>query len=104
MPYAIIRTGGKQYRVQEGDCLKVEKLVADIGAEVSIDDVLALGEGGSLLTGKGELDGKAVTAQVVRHGRGDKITIWNFKKRKGYQRRMGHRQAFTEIKITALPA
>lgn len=103
MAYAIIRTGGKQYRVNEGDCLKVEKLDAEVGAEVSFDDVLALGEGASLATGA-DAEGKAVKGEVVSQGRDKKIRIWNFKRRKGYNRRMGHRQSYTEVKITSIPA
>ena len=104
MPYAIIRSGGKQYRVREGDCLRVEKLSAEIGQEVDFTEVLAAGEGAELEIGAGALEGKAVKAEVVRHGRGPKIRIWNYKKRKGYNRRMGHRQDFTEVKIISLPS
>lgn len=104
MPYAIIRTGGKQYRVNEGDRLRIEKLNAEVGQEVSLDDVLAVGEGAELNFGKESLDGSIVKAKVLRHGRGTKIRIWKFKRRKGYECRMGHRQDFTEVQIIAIPA
>ena len=103
MPYAIIRTGGKQYRVSAGDRLRVERLAAEIGQEVVLGDVLALGEGADLQFGAGTLAGQAVTAKVLRHGRGHKIRIWKFTRRKGFDRRMGHRQDFTEVQIVSLP-
>lgn len=105
MPYAIIRTGGKQYRVSAGDRLKVEKINAEVGQEVSLGEVLALGEGADLALGLGgALSGQIVQAKVLRHGRGKKILIWKFKRRKGYDRRQGHRQDFTEIQILSIPA
>ena len=104
MPYAIIRTGGKQYRVRVGDRLKIEKLEAEVGQEVSLGDVLAVGEGADLNVAAGLLEGQAVQAKVVRHGRGPKIRIQKFKRRKGEESRKGHRQDFTEVLITALPA
>lgn len=102
MPYAIIRTGGKQYRVSAGDRLRVEKINAEVGQEVALGDVLALGEGADLATGQ-TLAGKAVQAKVVRHGRGRKIHILKFKRRNGEQKRQGHRQDFTEIEVLSLP-
>ena len=104
MPYAIIRTGGKQYRVNEGDRLRIEKLDVEVGQEVDLDDVLAVGEGAGLNFGAGALEGSVVKAKVLRHGRGPKIRIWKFKRRKGYECRMGHRQDFTEVQIMAIPA
>ncbi len=103
MPYAIIRTGGKQYRVSEGDRLQVEKIEAEVGQEVTISDVLACGEGESLTFGAGALAGSAVQAKVVRQGRGPKIIVSTFKRRKGYSLKAGHRQAFTEIQIVSIP-
>lgn len=103
MSYAIIRTGGKQYRVSQGDRLRVEKLAAEPGAEVSLEEVLALGEGSNLQCGTPTLDGKMVQARILRHGRGRKIKIWKFKRRKGYEKRQGHRQDFTELEITSVP-
>ena len=103
MSYAIIRTGGKQYRVSAGDRLRIEKLEAEPGQEIQFDDVLAFGEGAELAVGAGRMEGCAVQAKVLRHGRGPKIRIWNFKRRKAYNRRMGHRQDFTEVMITTIP-
>jgi large subunit ribosomal protein L21 len=103
MPYAIIRTGGKQYRVSQGDRLKVEKLDAEVGQELAIEDVLAVGEGSDLNTDSGLLAKLSVQARVLRHGRDRKIRIWKFKRRKGSQTRQGHRQSFTEIQITSVP-
>jgi large subunit ribosomal protein L21 len=104
MPYAIIRSGGKQYRVSAGDRVRLEKINAEVGQEVALADVLAVGEGADLTVGATALAGKAVQAKVVRHGRGPKIRIWKFKRRKGFDRHQGHRQDFTEVLITALPA
>ncbi len=101
MSYAIIKTGGKQYRVRQGDRLRVEKLAGDVGAEISLDSVLALGGGADLKLGDGL---GPVTAKILAHGRGRKIRIWKSKRRKGYEKRQGHRQSYTEIQITALPA
>jgi large subunit ribosomal protein L21 len=104
MPYAIIRTGGKQYRVSEGQCLKIEKLEAEVGQEVALADILALGEGESLQMDAKVLGPIAVQARVVRHGRGPKILVSTYKRRKGFERRHGHRQDFTEIQIVSIPA
>ncbi len=95
--YAVIRTGGKQYRVAPGDVLKVEKLTAKDDGAVEFSDVLAVsGEAGNF---EQALDGAKVTGTVVGHGRGDKILVFKFKRKKQYKRMQGHRQAFTEIKI-----
>jgi large subunit ribosomal protein L21 len=104
MPYAIIQSGGKQYRVSAGDRLKLEGLKADVGQEVQLGDLRALGEGADVTVGASALSGKAVTAKVLRHGRGKKIRIWKFKRRKGYSKKQGHRQDFTEVEILSLPA
>jgi large subunit ribosomal protein L21 len=104
MPYAIIRTGGKQYRVSVGDRLKIEKLDAEVGQDVALSDVLAVGEGAELNLDSSALASQAVQAKVVRHGRGKKIHIQLYKRRKGFDKRQGHRQDFTEVLITALPA
>jgi len=103
MPYAIIRTGGKQYRVSVGDRLRIEKLDAEVGQEVALSEVLALGEGAELNLDASALAGQAVQAKVVRQGRGVKIRIQKYKRRKGFDRRQGHRQSYTEVLITALP-
>ncbi|MCC6611181.1 MAG: 50S ribosomal protein L21 [Burkholderiales bacterium] len=100
--YAVIRTGGKQYRVAAGDKLKVEKLPAAVGAEVVLDQVLALGEGDNLKVGTPLLAGAAVKATVVSHGLGEKVTIFKLRRRKHYKKSQGHRQRYTEIQITGV--
>jgi large subunit ribosomal protein L21 len=100
--YAVIKTGGKQYRVTEGQTLKVESIVAEVGASVDIDKVLMVGEGESVKVGAPYLDGSKVTAKVVEHGRHKKIHIIKFKRRKHHQKRTGHRQNYTELEITGI--
>ncbi len=100
--YAVFSTGGKQYRASEGDVLRVEKLDAEIGATVEIDQVLMVGDGDDLRFGAPIVEGCKVTAEVVDHGRGDKIRIIKFKRRKHHMKQMGHRQYYTEIKITGI--
>lgn len=100
--YAVFSTGGKQYRASEGDVLRVEKLDAEQGAKVEIDHVLMVGEGEDVRVGTPTLDSGKVTAEVVEHGRGDKVRIIKFKRRKHHMRQMGHRQYYTEIKITGI--
>ncbi len=100
--YAVIRTGGKQLRVAKDDVIKVEKLAAEDGAEVTLDDVLMLGEGGDTTIGTPLVEGAKVTATVLEHGRGEKIRIVKFKRRKQYRRQMGHRQNFTRVEITGI--
>lgn len=100
--YAVIKTGGKQYRVAEGDQLRIEKLDAEVGAEVSFDEVLLVGEGESIKVGAPLVDGGAVKAEVVAQGRGDKIRIIKFRRRKHSKKEQGHRQYFTEVKITQI--
>ena len=103
MPYAVIRTGGKQYRVKPGDRLRIEKIEGEKGASVEFADVLMIGGEGTPVLDKAGLEGKKVGGRVLRHGRGPKIDILKFKRRKGYQKRMGHRQDFTEVEITSVP-
>jgi len=100
--YAVIRTGGKQYRVAAGDKLKVERLPADVGAEIVLDQVLALGDGDNLKLGAPLLAGATVKATVVGHGRGDKVMIFKMRRRKHYKKSQGHRQPYTEIEITGV--
>lgn len=100
--YAIIETGGKQYRVQEGDVLKVEKINAEEGAKVYFN-VLAINNG-ELVTGKPYVENCAVEAEVIGQGKGDKVIIYKYKAKKDYRRKNGHRQPFTEVKITSLGA
>jgi large subunit ribosomal protein L21 len=97
--YAIIRTGGKQYRVQAGEQLRVEALAAEVGASVSLDEVLLVGSGDGVKVGAPFVDGAKVRATVVSHGRGDKVKIFKLRRRKHYQKTQGHRQSYTELRI-----
>ena len=100
--YAVVKTGGKQYRVSAGEKLKVEQIAADVGAEIVLDQVLFLGEGDEVKMGSPLVDGAAVTAKVVGHGRGEKIRIFKMRRRKHYRKSQGHRQNFTEIEILGI--
>jgi len=97
--YAVIQTGGKQYRVKSGEQVKVELLAAEIGATVSFDRVLMLGEGDGVRVGAPFLDGAAVKATVVAQGRGEKIRIFKLRRRKHFAKTQGHRQGYTEVRI-----
>ncbi len=101
--YAIIESGGKQFRVEEGGKIRVEKLSADVGGEVVIDKVLMLG-GGSFAVGAPHLAGAKVTAEVVEHGRGDKIVVFKKWRRNDSRKTQGHRQDFTTLKIKSITA
>ena len=101
---AIIKTGGKQYRVSTGDVLRVEKLEGEAGAAVTFDEVLMLGAGDGATIGTPRVDGAAVSAEIVKHGKGAKVIIYKFRRRKQYRRKRGHRQPFTEVKITEIKA
>src|SRR5687768_4506743 len=98
--YAVIATGGKQYRVTKDAVLRVEKLDAEPGSTVEFADVLLVGEGANVKLGAPLLQGSKVVATVVRHGKGEKVSIVKFRRRKHYLRRKGHRQMFTEVKVT----
>ena len=100
--YAVVKTGGKQYRVSEGDRLKVETLKAEAGDEVSLTDVLMVGSGDSVTVGSPLVANASVSAKVVNHGRGKKITIIKFHRRKHHRKQAGHRQNFTELEITGI--
>jgi large subunit ribosomal protein L21 len=102
--YAVIVSGGKQYRVQEGQTVKLEKLQAELGSNVEFDRVLLVGAGDDIKVGAPVVDGAKVTAEVVEHGRGKKVSILKFKRRKHHMKRQGHRQWFTEVKITGISA
>ena len=102
--YAVFATGGKQYRAVTGDILKIEKIDAEKGATAELDQVLMVGEGEDVKVGTPYLKGGKVTATVVEHGRGDKIRILKFKRRKHHMKRMGHRQDYTRIEITDIAA
>jgi large subunit ribosomal protein L21 len=97
--YAVIQTGGKQYRVKSGEQLKIESLAAEIGAAVSFDNVLMLGEGDGVQVGAPFLSGARVKATVVAQGRGVKVRIFKMRRRKHYAKTQGHRQSFTEVRI-----
>ena len=100
--YAVVKTGGKQYRITPGEKLKVEQIVADVGAEVVLDQVLMVGDGDSVRLGQPTLAGATVKATVVSHGRGEKVTIFKMRRRKHYQKHQGHRQQYTELQIGAI--
>jgi large subunit ribosomal protein L21 len=102
--YAVIMTGGKQYRVRQGDKLRVEKLDVAEGGSVDLDQVLMVVDGDDVKIGTPVLDGGKVTAAVKAHGRGDKVDIIKFRRRKHHLKRQGHRQAYTELEITGISA
>jgi large subunit ribosomal protein L21 len=102
--YAVFETGGKQYRAATGDTIKVEKIEAEQGATVELDRVLMIGEGEDVKIGSPYLEGGKVTARVVGQGRGDKIRIIKFKRRKHHLKRAGHRQYYTQLEITGIDA
>ena|SRR5438552_10126949 len=100
--YAVIKTGGKQYRVAPGEKLKVEQIPADVGAEVVLDQVLMVGDGESVRVGQPVVAGASVKATVLAHGRGEKIQIFKMRRRKHYQKHQGHRQGYTELQIDGI--
>lgn len=102
--YAVIKSGGKQYRVQEGQTLKLEKLEVATGETLELDQVLLVGDDDDVKVGAPLVEGAKVTAEVVSHGRGEKVQIIKFRRRKHQMRRQGHRQWFTEVKITGISA
>ena len=102
--FAIVETGGKQLRVQEGLTVRVSKLDAEAGSELSLDKVLMAGEGEDLKIGTPYVEGAKVTCQVVDHGRDKKIIVFKKKRRKDYRKKQGHRQDFTTLKVTAIQA
>ena len=100
--HAVIKTGGKQYRVVEGDLLNVEKLEGEIGSIIEFPEVLAVGEGESIKIGAPIVEGATVKAEIVEHGKSKKVIIFKKKRRKGFAKKQGHRQLFTSIKIQAI--
>src|SRR5688572_5600978 len=100
--YAVIKTGGKQYRVAQGDKLRVEKLAGNIGDSVTLGEVLLVGEGDGVKIGTPVVSGAKVEAKIVAQDRGPKITIFKFRRRKNYRRKSGHRQPFTALEITGI--
>ena len=100
--YAVIKTGGKQYRVETGNKLKIEQIVTDVGSELAIDQVLMIADGDKIVVGKPLIDGALVKVTVLAQGRHDKVRIFKMRRRKHYQRHQGHRQNYTEIQITGI--
>ena len=100
--YAVIKTGGKQYRVAAGEKIKVEQIAADVGQEIVIDQVLAVGNGADLKVGTPLVSGATVTVPGLAHGKHDKVHIFKMRRRKHYQKRQGHRQQYTELQIGAI--
>lgn len=102
--YAVVKTGGKQYKVAAGEKIKVEQIAADIGQEIVLDQVLAVGDGADLKVGDPLVAGAKVKATVVAHGKHDKVRIFKMRRRKHYQKHQGHRQAYTELQISTVTA
>lgn len=102
--YAIIETGGKQYKVQEGDVLFIEKLEAEDGASVTFDRVLAVSNEGGLAAGTPLVSGASVTAKVEKHGKGQKVVVYKYKPKKNYHKKQGHRQPYTKVTIEKIQA
>ena len=102
--YAVIASGGKQHRVQEGEVLRLEKLEVATGESIDFDEVLMVADGENINIGAPVVDGAKVSAEVLAHGRGEKVSIIKFKRRKHHRKQMGHRQWFTEVKITGINA
>ena len=102
--YAIVKTGGKQYRVTEGQALRVEMLAGEIGSSITLDQVLLVGGEGDAKIGRPLVEGAKVMASITRHARAKKILVFKKKRRKGFHKKIGHRQYFTELKITGISA
>ena len=102
MMYAVVRSGGKQYRVSPGGSVRVEKLVGEVGSKVTLDEVLLVGGEGDVKIGTPTVDGASVSGTITAQGRGDKIRVFKMKRRKGYRRTQGHRQDYTEIAIDGI--
>lgn len=102
--YAVIKTGGKQYRVAEGETLKIETVDGDVGSAIVLDKVLMVGSGDKVSMGKPLLDGASVKATIMANGRHKKVTIFKMRRRKHYQKHQGHRQNYTEIRIDGISA
>ena len=100
--YAVVKTGGKQYRVSAGEKLKIEQIVADVGQEILLEEVLLIADGEALKMGAPLVAGARVKAKVLKHGRGEKVRIFKLNRRKHYRRTQGHRQNYTEIEILGI--
>ena len=100
--FAVVKTGGKQYRVAEGDKITVEKIEGEIGAEVALSDIVMTSDGDSIEVDANALSGKAVTAKIIAQGKGKKILIWKHRRRKDSRQKMGHRQKLTQLEIVKI--
>ena len=100
--YAVIKTGGKQYRVAPGEKIKIEQIPADVGAQIVLDQVLMVGDGDAVKLGNPLVSGANVAATVIAHGRGEKVKIFKLRRRKHYQKTQGHRQNYTEIRVDSI--
>ena len=104
MSYAVVASGGKQYKVKEGDILKVEKLDGEVGQEISFDNVLMVSDGENVMIGQPLLEQVSVSGEIVEQGKHRKIIVFKYKKRKRYRKKQGHRQAFTAVRIQSIKA
>jgi len=102
--YAVVATGGKQYKVEEGDILRVEKLTGDVGSQIAFDNVLIFSDGENVKIGQPDVDGVKVHGQIVAQGKNKKILVFKYKRRKRYRRKQGHRQHFTAVQIDSIQA
>jgi large subunit ribosomal protein L21 len=102
--YAVVATGGKQYKVEEGDVLRVEKLAGEVGSEIAFDKVLIFSDGENVKIGQPDVDGVTVHAHIVAQGKSKKIIVFKYKRRKRYRRKQGHRQPFTAVRIDRIEA
>ena len=102
--YAVVATGGKQYKVEPGEVLRVEKIPGDVGAQIAFDQVLMVGEGESVRIGQPVIDGATVTGHIIEQDKSKKILVFKYKRRKRFRRKQGHRQPYTAVKIDAIDA
>jgi large subunit ribosomal protein L21 len=102
--YAVIKTGGKQHKVTEGEVLKIEKIDAEVGAEITFDEVMMVKKDEQVTIGQPYVENASVTAEVVEQGKGDKVIVFKYKRKKNYQRKKGHRQLYTAVRIKAIAA
>ena len=102
--YAVVATGGKQYKVEEGDVLRIEKLAGEVGSEIAFDKVLIFSDGENVKIGQPDVDGVTVHAHIVAQGKSKKIVVFKYKRRKRYRRKQGHRQPFTAVRIDRIEA
>jgi large subunit ribosomal protein L21 len=102
--YAVVATGGKQYKVQQGDVLRVEKLAGDVGAEVAFDKVLMFSDGENVQIGQPVVEGAVVKGHIIEQGKSKKVLVFKYKRRKRYRRKQGHRQPYTAVRIDAIEA